>query len=563
VRVLARLSDRVAKHPKSLHAARDIAIACMEDRVKSLILLVPVGAVVYIVLLGEGRVSLKRGSMHAILMEKPGAISGEVQEGDTIILMTKSASDALPHDVAGTLFDHEDAPAVAEKMTLAIHTRADLTNVGAGSAALIIGITGLFEKEAESVALVDGNPPAEHIPLVREAKRAWHMVGRWCFIPLPNAWPRPMVMATFILIAAFLLSVVLGIRRQIGQRVEDRVARVLTQAGHALEEGVALLELNPVKARQRLTEAKTALEPLSETLAPSSIEGRETMKLYDAVIGQLTIAMQVYRVEPVLYWDISLLKDSARIAQIARDGDTVALVSGSTPALVATLTIPTKNGKIVGGGDGVAGGSITSVYGDSVYVLAGGGIGRISVRSAKTTPLVVPNDAQWGTIVSLVSYGGNLYLLDSGKSRIWKYMAVENSSTGARKGFSEMREYLNPDTLPDLSRATGMAVDGGVWVGTSDGTILRFNQGRQESFSPRGVDPAFGKTLVVDTSDKENHLYVLDSENKRVVVLGKDGMYVAQYVWTGAIAPTQVAVSEKRKLLLLLADGKLYSIELK
>ena len=131
------------------------------------------------------------------------------------------------------------------------------------------------------------------------------------------------------------------------------------------------------------------------------------------------------------------------------------------------------------------------------------------------------------------------------------------------KGFSELREYLNPDTLPDLSRATGMAIDGSVWAGTSDGKILRFTEGQENTFVPKGVSPGFGSFLLVAGSDEGDHIYVLDRDNKRVVVLDRDGTYLAQYSWQGTIVVTQMVVSEKLKKILLLADGKIYAISLK
>ena len=59
------------------------------------------------------------------------------------------------------------------------------------------------------------------------------------------------------------------------------------------------------------------------------------------------------------------------------------------------------------------------------------------------------------------------------------------------------------------------------------------------------------------------NLYILDELNKRVVVLDKDGIYLAQYAWTGDITPNQLVVAEKQGKILLLAAGKLYSIDLK
>ena len=147
-------------------------------------------------------------------------------------------------------------------------------------------------------------------------------------------------------------------------------------------------------------------------------------------------------------------------------------------------------------------------------------------------------------------------MLDTQKSRIWKYVATDT-------GFSGIREYLNPDTLPDLSLSTGFVIDGSVWSGTSNGRILRFTQGKENTYVSQGVDPVFGTRLYVYTSDSVINVYVLDINNHRVVVLDKDGMYLAQYRFTGVTTPTKLVVSESAKKILLLADGKIYALDLK
>jgi DNA-binding beta-propeller fold protein YncE len=108
-----------------------------------------------------------------------------------------------------------------------------------------------------------------------------------------------------------------------------------------------------------------------------------------------------------------------------------------------------------------------------------------------------------------------------------------------------------------------MAIDGSVWLGTSNGKILRFTQGKENTFVSKGVDPTFGTKLAVYTSDNAKNVYVLDSQNNRVVVLDKEGMYLSQYRWKDAVTPSNLVVSEEEKKILLLSGGKIYSIDLK
>jgi len=179
----------------------------------------------------------------------------------------------------------------------------------------------------------------------------------------------------------------------------------------------------------------------------------------------------------------------------------------------------------------------------------------VRLSDEKTVSDIIPSSSEWGSISDMVSFGGNLYLLDTQKSRIWKYVAAE-------KGFSSIFEYLNPDTLPDLSKNTTMAIDGSVWLGSSVGSVSRFTSGQPYTYSPQGVDTPLGDNLAVYTSDEAEMIYVLDSDFSRIVVFDKDGLYMSQYVWENELQARQIVVSEKLSSIYMLAGGKLYAIQL-
>lgn len=551
VKVLTALSERMSDPPRSLKQVQEIALKSMEEVVVSLLILVPVGDAIYMVLLGEGAVFLKRGDSLSTLMNKPGAISGQVLEGDCLMLISRSIRETLSHEELEHVYDHLGASSIAEKMTLLLHSHDNTSQSGGGGAALIFEAKGLIPVEAEELtpARATVKPSGHHA--MSSGSRIFQAIGHRGRI----VWRRPIQLITVSFILLFMISVVLGLRREWGKKKNTDITRILTISQHAFEEGVALLPLNSVKGRERLSYAKNQLSPLVAGIAPSSSEGKDVLRLYKDVVAQLAIAMQVNRIEPELYYDLSLLKSGALIGVIGQDTDMVGLLDTAGPTIVA-LTLSSKNAQVLGGGGGYRGARLIAMHGGTAYVLVEDGINRVIVADKKTTPTIVRKDPEWGTIASLEYYGGNLYLLDTAKSRIWKYVATD-------RGFSETREYLNPDTLPDFSQATGMVIDGGVWVGTRDGKILRFSQGKEQTFVPQGVIPALGKTLIVSTTEENKNLYVLDSDNARVVVLDKDGIYLSQYVWTGPFVPTHLMASEKMKKIFLLAGGKLYSIELK
>lgn len=538
IHILSSLSQKLTDATLSLTALSHIVEDSMGDGVRTILVAVPVGNIFYIALRGSGSVYLKRGNEFARLLSGAGEISGEVKIGDTLLFTSAEFSKALHQDELMQVFDHLKPAEVAERLTLLLHEK----EYGEGSVALILEIHDTHDIEI----------PESSVPLMPRVKKINIKSAIRRFRTHPK---KATALLAIVLTAIFGISVLLGVIKQASQAKNQSVVSAVSDAQHALDEGVALLSLNPVKGRERLTAAKQLLDPLRKSVSSRTQEGVQIANLYQQITDNLTQAMQIHKVKPELFFDAGLVKKNGKISSIGFEGTTMGIVDESTKT-VYSLDVTSKNAQVLGGGQNYTGLSSVAIHGTNVYVLTNSGINAVSLTDKQTTVNVVRKDLQWGSVGSLVSFGGNLYLLDTQKSRIWKYVATDT-------GFSELREYLNPDTLPDLSRANSMSIDGSVWIGTADGNIMKFTQGKVDTFVPQGVDPAFGQNLTVYTSDTATNLYVLDGQNKRVVVLAKDGTYLSQYVWQDALIPTQLVVSEDQKKIYLLASGQLYAIDLK
>jgi hypothetical protein len=357
----------------------------------------------------------------------------------------------------------------------------------------------------------------------------------------------------YAVILLFVTSVILGIHHQETTITHTALTETLSEAQHDFDEGMALLDLNPVKGRERLSQARGLLAPVVSRKLRSA-DGQQASRLYGEVVDNLIRSMHISKASPELFYDVSLLKKGAVATDMSLFEDTIGIWDASSKTVFA-VGASSKSGSIIGGGTAFANASHVTVYGDKVYAWTPTGILMIRLADQKTVPSVIPASAQWGTISDMVAFGGNVYLLDTQKSRVWKYVATD-------KGFSDIFEYLNPDTLPDLSKTTNMAIDGSVWLGTTTGTILRFTSGKENPYVPQGADKPLGTSLEVYTSDSTTMVYILDSDNHRVVVFDKDGLYMAQYVWENTFRVTEVAASESLHTLFLLADGKLYTVKL-
>ena len=165
-------------------------------------------------------------------------------------------------------------------------------------------------------------------------------------------------------------------------------------------------------------------------------------------------------------------------------------------------------------------------------------------------------DEEWGEIGDLAAFAQNLYLLDKTNGQILKYVGVED-------GFSSPRNYLVKDIKPDFSKSLSLTIDGSVWVLNSDNTVAKFVQGNPQNFNITGVEPSLTSPTKIFASEDTKNVYFLESGKNRVVVLDKDGVYQAQYLWDGISTVTDLIALEDSKNILLIAGPKIYSLNLK
>jgi hypothetical protein len=108
-----------------------------------------------------------------------------------------------------------------------------------------------------------------------------------------------------------------------------------------------------------------------------------------------------------------------------------------------------------------------------------------------------------------------------------------------------------------------MRIDGSVWVMTQDGTINKYVRGVGETFRMIGLEKPIAEAADFYTDEDQVKIYILDSGEGRVVVVGKDGKYEAQYRDEQMKLATQLLVSEKEGKMWLLGGNKIWEVGLK
>ena len=541
--IVHRVTKAVSEPILSIQKLFSFLDSLWQPKIQTLLLCVPIKNSMTVILRGSGVVYLKRDGHIARLRSHEGTISGVIYPKDILFLSSKTCLTGVSEEEFFSFFDHQDAPDIAEK--LALHLLQKNDNVG--YAGLFVEVKGGEIKTHRE----DFEPPEtykeEQLPSIQKQSRLK-------IRPFFRSLRTMDIRITGALLLLFLICIGVGISRERSGRKTTEVIKTIEEGQRLYDEGVALLDLNLIKSRERLVAAKQLVEKTKQTVSSKTKEGRALGELEKKIREALPKATKEYEATPELFFDVSLLKTGSVISTFNFYEDTMVFLDTNNKT-VFTLALSSKNGQIVGGGGTLDGSEYVAIHGARVYVFTPEGVHVVNLSDKSIKPLVIKKATDWISIKAMTAFGGNIYLLDQGKGRIWKYVATASA-------FSDIREYLNPDFFPDLSKTTNLTIDGSVWLGTTTGSVMRFTQGKEDVFIPKGVDPPFGNTLMVFTDDNCTNVYVLDSENHRVVVLEKDGMYTSQYKYPSTFTTSAIAASEKLGKLFLFSDGKLYTVPL-
>lgn len=253
----------------------------------------------------------------------------------------------------------------------------------------------------------------------------------------------------------------------------------------------------------------------------------------------------------------SPVADKAEIAQLQNKVDTLAdrlanviidlaRLSGGAAAKITSLTA-TVNGLYaadpgagrlwrISGDPGIAGvvlekgkaavGAPVVVASSDAALLTIDDQKKVWRAEGNTVVDVTPADRdKWKSVTAIASFVGNLYVLDAQSGQLWKH-EEENG------GFGPATAYLLGALQPNTVRS--VAVDGAVWIATTNGDILRFRRtglataAAREDFVPRWQGEPVRATAI-QAIDGQRSIYLLDGPGRRIVQLGRDGRETARF----------------------------------
>lgn len=365
------------------------------------------------------------------------------------------------------------------------------------------------------------------------------------------------------LILAILLIIIIGLGAGLKYKSDQDKSKIvqyntlLQQARDDLNAASGLKTLNPTEAKSKLDSAK---EKVSQAIAIRSTE--EAAKLKEEIDQNSDSILQQFSVaEFPIFLDLDLVKKDFKADYLSLSLGKLLLLDPQSKTLIL-VDLEKKSNQILAGKEQLGEASLASINGNLAFVYSQDkGILRIDIGSQKVTS-VSKKDDDWGEIADLSGFAGNVYLIDKGKKgttdagQIWKYLPTS-------AGYSDNREYLTKDTKVDFVSVKRMQIESSIYILKGEGEILRFTRGASDHFSLGGLDKPIKNPKSIFVSSETENLYILDSENSRIVIVNKTGVYQGQYQGDRFASASDLVVDEEGKKVYILEGSKIYQMDLK
>ena len=351
-----------------------------------------------------------------------------------------------------------------------------------------------------------------------------------------------------VFLVLFLVSVGIGSVKMKQKKEETAWLAVVEPWERKEEESLALVEVNPVGARELL---RGVMKEVEEK------EGEYVDSRYEDDFEELKIRLQESwkkvsgesEVEITVLTSLELLRSGLKGEKIVRINEGKVLVLDGNSGVVVEVVLEDKGMEMVLGKGEDKGWKNVAGDGNTIVVLGEDGLEYEIGESDGEMEF----DGSVLTAVSVGMFASGVYVLDAGAEEIWKF-AVSGSE------LEERRRWLSAGEELGLSEVVDMDIDGDIWILSSGGGVGRLRRGYQEVYSLKGGPEDLSGDAIAVSLEGER-LVVLNKGNSRVVEFNKEtGEYVKQLVGEKIGKMDDILITEDEKLLGL-GEGELFYLE--
>lgn len=484
----------------------------------------------YLKTVNEGRAYIRRNNKLALLIEGNATASGYIEKEDVYIFTFVRFMKLLGEEGLNKKFDHRLISEIIEEITPELMT---LDSHGVAALFLEFKLINEEEKPADDFFEKPG--------------------GRLLKVSLKDFYSRFGRQKTLTFITVFILglilfwSVGLGYVRRSNENNQKKINLARDLISQKLSQAEEVSFLNMSSALNLLLDSKTEVEKLRKEVPLRSSNYAGQLEELDKKI--LQVENKILKKEEKSYqefFDLALDNKNAKGDKFYLFND-ILLILDKSNGVLFNFSLDNKS-LDKNQSNEIKKASLIALFEDREYFFVEGN-GAYQIVNGKVKK-VIDNDKEWGKIVDLAVFNGNIYLLDQGKNEIWKYTSVES-------GFGSKSSYFASGQTINLSEINSQAIDGSIYL-AGDSVMFKFTSGLQDGFETNLPESNVNLNKIFTSKDLEK-LYGWDKNKGVIYIMGKNGDYQEQV--NSKILSTGSDFIVYKNIIYVLQGSKIYKIE--
>jgi hypothetical protein len=497
-----------------------------------------------------GSCFLKRGDTISTLISgqsrQNSFISGPIQDDDRIFLVTDSFFQEIGFEKIQFFLSQDKLPTMEEDILSSIYSATSQSDL----ASAFIHIHRDDESSAPVEELPVGEPSEAPVSLPKTRFSFLKNIFKKKDIYVSHQQIKKIdqrkkinIIIALALLAALTVSAFFGFRKNQSKANQTSFDQISGQIEEKLKNAQAVKNLSLDNAQQLAREASDLLSQI-ETLGLYP----QTLDTYRRDINTLlsqTGSSQDLNVEFV--YDASLIGSDPKYSQIIFSSPNLLLVNKEF-GRVDSIDVNQKSHKNISLSDDIKSAISIVESSNNYYLLTSAGISLLNKNTIEQKTSFSDSDLSLSPL-DLQAWNTALYVLSS--NSITKF-------TPSGSNFSASPWLEAGQNLP--ASVSSLAINGKLWLLSTDGTITPFVRGQVDSFIPKQIISATSANNLVVGIDSDTIAFT--DQEKLIFVFQKTGEFVAKYD-LGDKKIHDIALDESNNIIYILCyDQRIYRLSL-
>jgi hypothetical protein len=443
----------------------------------------------YLITYNQAEIYFKRKHSLIKLISGTQSASGFLQKGDILVLTTKNSIHNLKDDhFLNQIFESKDYQEINKKMA---------ANILENDRNLIF-LKVLFSQSQP-------NKTWKSVQIIRQNIQT----------KLATTNKRKLITLFLVvgLLLIFIWSVLFGHKRRLEREQRQKITTFSQQFKQKLNAAEEASFFDVKQALSLIEQAKTDLTLLKAQFNSSAYP--EIKQLEQLIVDKENRLRKREEKSAVEFFDLKIDQPNAFGAKMVLVNDNLVILDNQNSS-VYFLSIRKKSLDKKTTSEFKKTTLITAQDKNVFFYLDNDGIYKNDVQDK--TKKIIDFDPSWGVIKQLESYNNNLYLLDTDKNQIYKYVATDN-------GYDSTAYFSNNQEI-GLATIKTMAIDGSVYL-ADDNYVVKYTSGLRESFKINYPQADFKIEKILTYKETEK-IALWNKAKSTLIILHKDGSYLKE-----------------------------------